>query len=114
LKISVDFDGTLIENLSFFRVFFDCFRKQGHKVGILTYRSKEVISKIKKIQPELEIDFLVTRDGEFKILLEEEYKLKMIDMHNIDYHFDDKIRGEKIFAVPEITNPFMKGNDSEL
>ena len=91
MKFSLDFDGTTWQHQDFFRTFMRAMQACGHEVGMLTghYQSSEE----RDIQKMLDRgfprpDFYIGRPDGSK-WHGGSYKPRMIEKHNIDYHFDD-------------------------
>jgi len=88
MKISIDIDNTLTRYPEFFSVTAIMLQQWGHKVGILTGRTKENV-------PDGPWDFVIacTVEESKPYTTDEqkarEWKPKMIREHNIDIHYDD-------------------------
>src|SRR5260221_4970468 len=92
LKISIDMDGTLWQNMGFFREFMLMMQGQGHQVGILTGHGLE------SEKPDIELmiargfpkpDFWFGREEADLPYNGAEMKSRRILSENIDYHYDD-------------------------
>ena len=113
MRISIDIDGTLLTHLEFFTVLISSLQSQGHKILILTCRTFNGL-RVLDFKEKINFDEIITKEEKYSMYSEEEYKLKMIEDYRIDYHFDDKVQGPKIFNTPLNIMPFIKGNDEEL
>lgn len=91
MKISIDFDGTLWQHQDFFRAFMIAMQKDGHEVGMLTghhMKTKSDDFNLMKARGFPAPDFFIGRpDG--GTIHGGSFKPRMIEKHNIDYHFDD-------------------------
>lgn len=91
MKISIDYDGTLWQHQEFFGAFMRAMQAAGHLVGMLTGHHQHSEDK--------DIDLMLSRGlprPDFYIGRPDgshwhggSYKPRMIEKHNIDYHFDD-------------------------
>lgn len=98
MKISIDLDGVLWHNQAFFRSFMLAMQKEGHQVGILT--SHKIIHEFadRALMEKRDFpcpDFYIGRPKDHKErtdgLSYAALKVKAIQEHGIDYHFDDSI-----------------------
>lgn len=103
MKISFDLDGTLFKYPNELLGFAFFMQKLGHKVGLLTgHNNKHVEANILPMFKQVGFtpDFYIGRDFEPQEpnwdhdIKNQVWKAKMLELHNIDIHFDDEIEGE--------------------
>ncbi len=91
MKISLDFDGTTWQHQEFFIAFMNAMQAAGHEIGMLTghhqhSKDKDIALMVSRGFPKP--DFFIGRpDGSH--WHGGSFKPRMIEEHNIDYHFDD-------------------------
>ncbi len=91
MKISLDFDGTTWQHQEFFKAFMRAMQAAGHQVGMLTghhEHSKDKDIKLMMSRGFPKPDFWIGRPNGTR-WQGGSYKPRMIEKHNIDYHFDD-------------------------
>ena len=91
MKFSLDFDGTTWQHQEFFIAFMKAMQAAGHQVGMLTghkenIKERDIDLMLKRGFPKP--DFWLGRPNDASIH-GGSFKPRMIEEHNIDYHFDD-------------------------
>ena len=92
MRISIDFDGTMWSHMGFFREFMRAMQSAGHQVGVLTGHSAstaEADIRLMIARGFPRPDFYLGRTTEYLPFNGAKFKLDMIRLHGIDYHFDD-------------------------
>lgn len=92
MKISLDLDGTCLEQQEFFKELMRLFLEAGHGVGILTGHRQDSENRDREKLAELGFpspSFYFGRTEDYMHLNGAHYKSMVIEREGIDIHFDD-------------------------